>query len=132
MQAMPDNVIRDSNGIMRFEGPGRYAKDVNLEGSAMKSMIGTMASKHIYSDPTMVGPRRQDRLDQGREGRRSRAVRRSKRTTADRGASNCIIPSFGVEVRPMMLGAGPRSTWCDLSEHTRRRQCDGLWERYFS
>ena len=54
MQAMPENVIRDSNGIMRFEGPGRYAKDVNLEGSAMKEMIGTMASKHIYSDPTMV------------------------------------------------------------------------------
>jgi imidazolonepropionase-like amidohydrolase len=54
MQAMPENVIRDSNGILRFEGPGRYAKDVNLEGSAMKAMIGTMASKHIYSDPTMV------------------------------------------------------------------------------
>ena len=54
MQAMPDDVIRESNGIMRFEGPGRYAKDVNLEGAAIKTMIGTMASKHIYNDPTMV------------------------------------------------------------------------------
>jgi len=54
MQAMPDSVIRESNGILRFEGPGRYAKDVNLEGAAMKTMIGTMASKRIYSDPTMV------------------------------------------------------------------------------
>jgi imidazolonepropionase-like amidohydrolase len=54
MQAMPDSVIRESNGILRFEGPGRYAKDVNLEGAAMKEMIGTMASKHIYNDPTMV------------------------------------------------------------------------------
>jgi len=54
MQAMPDGVISASNGIMRFEGPGRYAKDVNLEGQAMKAMIGTMASRHIYSDPTMV------------------------------------------------------------------------------
>jgi len=54
MQAMPDAVIRQSNGMMRFEGPGRYAKDVNLEGTAMKAMIGTMASKRIYSDPTMV------------------------------------------------------------------------------
>ena len=54
MQAMPDEVIKASNGIMRFEGPGRYAKDVNLEGTAMKTMIGTMASKQIYSDPTMV------------------------------------------------------------------------------
>jgi imidazolonepropionase-like amidohydrolase len=54
MQAMPDSVIRESNGILRFEGPGRYAKDVNLEGAAIKTMIGTMASKQIYSDPTMV------------------------------------------------------------------------------
>ena len=54
MQAMPDSVVRESNGILRFEGPGRYAKDVNLEGAAMKTMIGTMASKQIYSDPTMV------------------------------------------------------------------------------
>jgi imidazolonepropionase-like amidohydrolase len=54
MEAMPESVIPVSNGIMRFEGPGRYAKDVNLEGAAIKSMIGTMASKHIYSDPTMV------------------------------------------------------------------------------
>jgi imidazolonepropionase-like amidohydrolase len=54
MQAMPDEVIKASNGIMRFEGPGRYAKDVNLEGPAMRAIIGTMAAKHIYSDPTMV------------------------------------------------------------------------------
>jgi len=54
MQAMPDSVIHESNGMMRFEGPGRYAKDVNLEGTAMKTMIGTMARKKIYNDPTMV------------------------------------------------------------------------------
>jgi cytosine/adenosine deaminase-related metal-dependent hydrolase len=54
MQAMPDSVIPVSNGIMRFEGPGRYAKDVNLEGPAIKTIIGAMASKRVYSDPTMV------------------------------------------------------------------------------
>jgi imidazolonepropionase-like amidohydrolase len=54
MQAMPDSVIPVSNGIMRFEGPGRYAKDVNLEGPAVKAIVGAMASRHIYSDPTMV------------------------------------------------------------------------------
>ena len=36
MQAMPDSVIPVSNGIMRFEGPGRYAKDVDLEGPAIE------------------------------------------------------------------------------------------------
>src|SRR5690349_6620514 len=54
MQAMPDSVISVSNGIMRFEGPGRYAKDVDLDGPAIKALIDTMASKRIYSDPTMV------------------------------------------------------------------------------
>ena len=54
MQAMPDNVIAASNGIMRFEGPGRYLKDVDIDGAPITQMISTMAAKGIYSDPTMV------------------------------------------------------------------------------
>ena len=54
MQAMPDNVIPVSNGIMRFEGPGRYAKDVTLGDPRLETIIGAMASKRIYHDPTMV------------------------------------------------------------------------------
>jgi hypothetical protein len=54
MQAMPDEVIKVSNGIMRFEGPGRYASDVDLEDAPIKNLIAAMASKRIYSDPTMV------------------------------------------------------------------------------
>jgi imidazolonepropionase-like amidohydrolase len=54
MQAMPDPVIQQSNGIMRFEGPGRYAKDLSLDSEPVKEIISTMAAKGIYSDPTMV------------------------------------------------------------------------------
>ena len=54
MQAMPDSVIPVSNGIMRFEGPGRYAKDVRLEDPVVETIIGAMATKRIYSDPTMA------------------------------------------------------------------------------
>jgi imidazolonepropionase-like amidohydrolase len=54
MQALPDSVIAVSNGIARFEGPGRYAKDVDLDGPAMSGIVSTMARKGIYSDPTMV------------------------------------------------------------------------------
>ena len=54
MQAMPDSVIAASNGIARFEGPGRYGKDVDLGGTPMRTIVATMAKKHIYSDPTMV------------------------------------------------------------------------------
>src|SRR6266567_8432677 len=54
MQAMPDDVVKVSNGIMRFEGPGRYARNVDLDAAPMKTLIATMAAKKIYSDPTMV------------------------------------------------------------------------------
>jgi imidazolonepropionase-like amidohydrolase len=54
MQAMPDSVIQVSNGIARFEGPGRYAKDVDLDAEPMKSFVATLATKKIASDPTMV------------------------------------------------------------------------------
>ena len=54
MQAMPDSVLPVDNGIMRFEGPGRYAKDVDLDAAPMTTIVATMAAKHIYSDPTMV------------------------------------------------------------------------------
>src|SRR5689334_4602101 len=48
MQAMPDSVINESNGIARFEGPGRYAKDVDLDGKPLTDLITTMAKKGVY------------------------------------------------------------------------------------
>ena len=54
MEAMPDDVVKSSNGINRFEGPGRYAKDVDLNAEPMKSLIATMAARKIASDPTLV------------------------------------------------------------------------------
>ena len=53
MQAMPDSVVDKSNGIARFEGIGRYAKDVDLGAEPMKSLIATMAARHIIVDPTV-------------------------------------------------------------------------------
>lgn len=54
MQSMPDDVVKVSNGIMRFEGPGRHARNVDLDAAPLKTLIATMAAKKIYSDPTMV------------------------------------------------------------------------------
>jgi imidazolonepropionase-like amidohydrolase len=54
MQAMPDDVVNHSNGMARFEGPGRYAKDVDLYAEPMKSLIARMARQHITVDPTLV------------------------------------------------------------------------------
>lgn len=54
MEAMPDDVVKTSNGINRFSGTGRYMKDVDLDAEPMRSLIATMARKRIYSDPTLV------------------------------------------------------------------------------
>jgi imidazolonepropionase-like amidohydrolase len=54
MQAMPDAVVNKSNGIARFEGPGRYAKDVDLNAEPMKSLIAKMGARKIAVDPTLV------------------------------------------------------------------------------
>jgi imidazolonepropionase-like amidohydrolase len=54
MEAMPDSVVNTSNGINRFEGTGRYLKDVDLNAPPMSTLIQTMAAKHIVSDPTLV------------------------------------------------------------------------------
>lgn len=54
MQAMPDDVVDHSNGIQRFQGIGRYAKDMDLDAEPMKSLINTMAQRRIAVDPTLV------------------------------------------------------------------------------
>jgi imidazolonepropionase-like amidohydrolase len=54
MEAMPEAVVKTSNGINRFEGPGRYAKDIDLNAEPMKSLLATMAKHKTVSDPTMV------------------------------------------------------------------------------
>ncbi len=54
MEGVPESVLPEDNGILRFEGPGRYAKDMDLNSPAMRGLIGTMAKQQIYSDPTMV------------------------------------------------------------------------------
>jgi hypothetical protein len=53
MQAMPDSVVNVSNGIARFEGPGRYAKDVDVDAEPLRSLVSVMAAKGIVSDPTL-------------------------------------------------------------------------------
>jgi imidazolonepropionase-like amidohydrolase len=54
MQAMPDDVVAKSNTIARMQGPAKFAKDMDLGAEPMKSVIATMAQKHITSDPTLV------------------------------------------------------------------------------
>jgi imidazolonepropionase-like amidohydrolase len=54
MQAMPDDVVAKSNGTERWAGPGRYAKDVDLNAEPMASLIATMSQRKITSDPTLV------------------------------------------------------------------------------
>jgi imidazolonepropionase-like amidohydrolase len=54
MQSMPDEIVAKSNTTARLTGPGRYFKDVDLDGEPMKTVIKTMVEKKISLDPTLV------------------------------------------------------------------------------
>jgi imidazolonepropionase-like amidohydrolase len=54
MEAMPDSVVETSNGINRFQGTGRYLKDVDLNAPPMTGLIAMMAATKIVCDPTLV------------------------------------------------------------------------------
>lgn len=54
MQAMPDEVVNHSNGMLRFEGVGRYARNIDIKAEPLKSLIRTISEKHITVDPTLA------------------------------------------------------------------------------
>lgn len=54
MEAMPDDIVATSNGINRFEGTGRYAKDVDLRSARIQSLINMMVKRGIAVDPTLI------------------------------------------------------------------------------
>ncbi|HVU21423.1 MAG TPA: amidohydrolase family protein, partial [Rhizomicrobium sp.] len=54
MQAMPDDIVKNSNGMGRFVGTGRFAKDVDLHSPAMSAYLDELAARHIAVDPTLV------------------------------------------------------------------------------
>lgn len=53
MQAMPDDVVQNSNGLPRFYGTARYAADVNLRSPEMRSYLDELARRRIAVDPTI-------------------------------------------------------------------------------
>jgi imidazolonepropionase-like amidohydrolase len=54
MQAMPDSVVNQSNGLQRFYGPGRYAGEVDLNSPEMKAYIAELKQRGTAVDPTLA------------------------------------------------------------------------------
>ncbi len=54
MQAMPADVVATSNGMNRFIGTAKYAKDVDLHSHAMSAYFDQLAAHHTAVDPTLV------------------------------------------------------------------------------
>jgi cytosine/adenosine deaminase-related metal-dependent hydrolase len=53
MQAMPQDVVDKANTAARFEGPAKFAKDVDLNAEPMKSFIADLAKRKTIVDPTI-------------------------------------------------------------------------------
>jgi hypothetical protein len=54
MQAMPDDIVKTSNGTNRFIGTGKYAAGVDLHSKMMTAYLDELAARHIVVDPTLV------------------------------------------------------------------------------
>ena len=54
MQAMPDDIVKTSNGTNRFIGTGKYAAGVDLHSKMMTAYLDELAARHIAVDPTLV------------------------------------------------------------------------------
>jgi imidazolonepropionase-like amidohydrolase len=54
MQAMPDDIVKTSNGTNRFVGTGKYAAGVDLHSKMMTAYLDELAARHIAVDPTLV------------------------------------------------------------------------------
>jgi imidazolonepropionase-like amidohydrolase len=54
MQALPQEVVDVSNTAARFEGPARYAKDVDLDGPVMTEFVAELKERGIWVDPTIM------------------------------------------------------------------------------
>ncbi len=54
MEGMPEDVLKTSNGLNRFFGPGRHAKDLDLAAAPMAPFLATLAEKKTVVDPTLA------------------------------------------------------------------------------
>jgi hypothetical protein len=92
MQAMPQDVVDKANTTMRILGPGKYFKDVNLDAEPMKTVIKTMAAKHIVLDPTLVVVENVLLADAGTPGAAYAPYMGTVPATVERGFKSGHIP----------------------------------------
>jgi imidazolonepropionase-like amidohydrolase len=54
MQMMPKSVVDKANTAARFEGPAKFAKDVDLKSPAVKAFVAELKQRGTVIDPTLV------------------------------------------------------------------------------
>ncbi len=54
MQMMPQDVVDKANTAARFEGPAKYAKDVDLQSPAVTAFVAELKRRGTIIDPTLV------------------------------------------------------------------------------
>lgn len=54
MQLMPQSVVDKANTAARFEGPAKYAKDLDLNAPEARAMVAELKRAGTWVDPTLV------------------------------------------------------------------------------
>jgi imidazolonepropionase-like amidohydrolase len=92
MQAMPEEVVAKANTTMRLLGPGKYFRDVDFAAEPTKTVIATMAGKHITLDPTLVVVENVLMAESGKLGAPYLAYAGTLPPAAERGFKSGPIP----------------------------------------
>lgn len=53
MEVMPDDVVAQSNGLMRLFGPARHGADIDFNSPPMSTLMDEMARRGVVADPTI-------------------------------------------------------------------------------
>src|SRR5262249_54874267 len=53
MQAAPDSIINNDNGLERFYGPARFGPEVDFNSPDMRAYLDELQRRHIAVDPTV-------------------------------------------------------------------------------
>lgn len=53
MEGMPDSVVNESNGRMRFLGPAEFGRDIDYNDGPVARLLDDMARRGIRADPTI-------------------------------------------------------------------------------
>lgn len=121
MQAMPQEVVAKSNGLMRILGPSKHFKDVDLDGEPTRTVIETMVKRGTVVDPTLGVMERVVLAEAGTLGPSYRAYAGTLPAAAERG-----FKSGGMRLPSDISRGDARASFAKLGQYVTKLRRAGV------